>query len=294
VNHFDSLEVLSPQSPPSAAFEVPEALSVTVVGTCGESKACCVLQLSLFTPMERVHAQVRAAFGQPPGHRLELSSGERALASAGSLAACLEGVRLAEGLAVRLALPAVPTGTVSPYRAPMTISVKPINGHAIELDVEGTDTVGSLKDKITEVHGIPHFRQRLIIAGRHLEDGRTLDDCNIRHGARVHLVLRLRGNGHDHTWDGTPFGPPLSTRQSPAPRSLLPDPSTEGEPTQRERPRGSVSAGYPRRAPHRDIDAAVRDRAKRAAGCGAAGEGRGAGAGPLRGCAGPHFGLLPA
>lgn len=145
--------------------------------------------------VESVRAKVQDRFGIPPDQqRLVLASKHL---KDGTILSDYN-IQKESTLFLHLRIPSLRT-------VPRQIFVKQLDGSIITLDVQGTDTIDTVKAKIQDQEGISPDVQRLIFLGVQLEDRRTLNYYGIQEEYTLHLVLRIRSPGM-----AKPSVPPLT------------------------------------------------------------------------------------
>ncbi|ORZ27328.1 ubiquitin, partial [Lobosporangium transversale] len=77
------------------------------------------------------------------------------------------------------------------------IFVKTLTAKTIALPFKPKYTIESIKSMIQIHENIPSDQQRLVFQGKHLKNGRTLQDYNIQHGSTLHFILHLKGGAFE-------------------------------------------------------------------------------------------------
>ncbi len=205
VNHLDRITVLRPRAKPCVLQAGTATVSVVIEAHLGGVVHFFSFLADLDSPFATIHARLRAAFSLPDDFEVKLAVNNVPLPNEGVVSRALAGSRLTQ-IETKVVLEAMLADGV---RLPVLdgfVFVCTLTGKKLTVRVSMGDTVERAKEKIEDLEGIPPDQQRLIYNGKQMEDGRILSDYGVFPGATMHLVLRLRGNGHfSHIWDGSPF-----------------------------------------------------------------------------------------
>lgn len=75
----------------------------------------------------------------------------------------------------------------------MLIKVKTLSNRDLEITtLEPTNTVAQLKEVVEASEGIPVIQQKMVFSGKPLDDTKSLEECRIKAGDTVHMVISLR------------------------------------------------------------------------------------------------------
>ena len=78
----------------------------------------------------------------------------------------------------------------------MKIFIKSLNGKTTIFEIKPNETIDNIKHMIQDYEGIPADQQRLIFAGKLIENGHSITEYNIHNESTIHLNLELRGGRH--------------------------------------------------------------------------------------------------
>lgn len=141
-----------------------------------------------------------AAMGSAPASLALTGVASPTLVPAAEPSLPLAALGLGDGatlVALRAAAPTAssPPSTSGRLLGGLMVKVKTLTGKEIEVDIEPSDSIARIKERVEEKEGIPPVQQRLIFAGKQMADDKAAREYGVEGGSVLHLVLALRGGG---------------------------------------------------------------------------------------------------